>query len=436
MTFAARIGLVGIAILLGGCGSPPPEPPQLPAALYGEVAAAVRQAREAVVRSPRSAEVWGELAMLLDAHDQTAEAVDCYGQAMQLDETDPRWPYLLANLLAGSDPAQAEQLFRAAVKNSSQPEPGLRLAAMLRDRGAPGEAVEVLRIEAAADPEVARIHYELARCLDQAGRLDEAIEAAMRAARLAPQHRSVRELAAELLARDGRLEEARQEADLARRLPSETAGWPDPWREAVRSLRRDPHWQASSIAMAATAGRMPAGEALSTLAALASEHPDDWTIAGEFAQLLLMAGEHQAAIEAASTALDLHPDAVGLWKIRGAAELLTENWASAEADLLQAVALKPDDAAAWNDLAFVQEQLGRDAAVASLETAIRLEPLDIDKRVRLVELLTDRRLFAEASRELDTIASMAGELPVVAELRKAVAAAASPEPLLPADTSP
>jgi len=233
----------------------------------------------------------------------------------------------------------------------------------------------------------------------------------------------VRELAAELLSRAGRLDDARSEADLARRLPRETAGWPDPWREQVRSLRRDPHWQASSIAMAATAGRMPPGEALTALASLASTHPDDWTIAGEFAQLLVMAGEHTAAIEAASTALDLHPDAVGLWKIRGTAHLLAEHWQDAEADLTQAVTLKPDDAAAWNDLAFVQEQLGRDAAVASLETAIRLEPLDIDKQARLVQLLADRQQFAEATRALDTMEAIAEDQPVVAKLRAAVAAA-------------
>lgn len=423
MTSAARAGLVGLTILICGCNSPPPPPPQLPKALYGEVATAAAEARKAVVRSPRSADAWGELAMLMDAHDQVAEAATCYRQAMQLDEADPRWPYLLAGLLVGKDPGEAEQLFRRAVKTSSQPEPGLRLAALLRDRGEPAEAVEILRIESAADPNVARVHYELARCLDQAGQLNAAIEEAHLAARLAPQHRSVRELAAELLSRAGRLDEARSEADLARRLPRETAGWPDPWREQVRSLRRDPHWQASSIAMAATAGRMPPGEALAALATLASTHPDDWTIAGEFAQLLVMAGEHTAAIEAASTALDLHPDAVGLWKIRGTAHLLAEHWQDAEADLTQAIKLKPDDAAAWNDLAFVQEQLGRDAAVASLETAIRLEPLDTDKQARLVQLLADRQQFAEATRALDTMEEIAEDQPVVAELRAAVAAA-------------
>ena len=436
MTRSAGRGLLFTLLLAAGCGSPPAAPPPLPTSLYGEVATAVEQARETVVRTPRSAAAWGELAMLFDAHDQLPEAQQCYRQARELDASDPRWPYLLACLLAGSDPAAAEPLFRTAAKNSPQPEPNLRLAAMLRDRGQPEEAAKILRIEAAAEPSVARIHYELARCLEQTSLLEEAIEEALLATRLAPQHRSVRELAAELLSSSGRLEEARLQADVARRLPRETAGWPDPWREAVRSLRRDPHWQASSLAMAATAGQIPAGEALAALAGLASTHPDDWTIAGEFAQLLMMAGDYNAAIEAASTALALHPEAVGLWKIRGTSHLLAEHWQAAEADLAQAVDRKPDDAAAWNDLAFVQEQLGRDAAVASLKTAIRLEPLDVDKRIRLIELLIERRQFDDATREVDTMEAIAGDVPAAAQLREAIAAAAtatSPEPILPDD---
>lgn len=420
------VGMVALGCVLlaaAGCGSLAVEPPPVPGSLYGDVHAAVAEAREAVLREPRAAEAWGHLAMLCDAHDLTGEASTCYRQAMTLDESDPRWPYLLANLLAADDPAAAEALFRLSMQASSEPEPGLRLAALLRDRGAADEAVDVLRVEAAADPDVARIHYELARCLDQTDRLEQAVEEIGIATRLAGQHRSVRELAAELLYRAGRFDEARREAAIAQRLPRETAGWPDPWREEVRSLRRDPHWQASSIAMAATAGRMEAGEALSRLAALASEYPDDWTIGGEFAQLLLMAGELDAAVAAATSAIELHPQAVRLWIIRGTAELLSENWSAAEADLGRAVELKPDDAAAWSDLAFVQEQLGRDAAVDSLETAIALAPLDTDKRIRLSELLIDRGQLAEATRAIDAMAAIAEDHPAVAELRNAVAAA-------------
>ena len=84
----------------------------------------------------------------------------------------------------------------------------------------------------------------------------------------------------------------------------------------------------------------------------------------------------------------------------------------------------------------MQEQLGRDAAVASLETAIRLEPLDVDKRVRLIELLTERGQFDDATRAIDTMEAIAGDVPAAAQLREAIAAAAtatSPEPILPDD---
>jgi tetratricopeptide (TPR) repeat protein len=85
----------------------------------------------------------------------------------------------------------------------------------------------------------------------------------------------------------------------------------------------------------------------------------------------------------------------------------------------------------------VQEQLGRDTAVDSLETAIRLAPLDIDTRIRLIELFTDRRQFEQATHAIDAMADVAPEHPAIAELRASVAAAATAsEPPLPPSTPP
>jgi Flp pilus assembly protein TadD len=438
MIHLSRSALVlGLSLAWVGCGSPPAAPPAVPDGLYSDVSRSLDDARQAVLLQLEDADAWGTLAMLFDAHDLVGESETCYRQAQALAASDPRWPYLLAHLLVATHPAEAEALLRQAMKVSSQPEPGVRLAALLRDRGDIEGAAAILRLEAAAEPNTPRIHYELARCLEQAGNLSDAIDEVSLAARLAPGHRSVRELAAELLYRAGRLEEGRREAAIALRLPRDMAGWPDPWREAVRNLRRDPHWQASTLAIAATAGRIEPKEALSKLASLASAYPDDWTIGGEFAQLLLRAGALDDAIQAATTALGLHPEAVGLWKIRGTAHLLSEHWEEAEADLLHAVAIKPDDMPAWSDLAFVQEQLGRDTAVDSLETAIRLAPLDIDTHIRLIELFTDRRQFEQATHAIDAMADVAPEHPAIAELRASVAAAATAsEPPLPPSTPP
>ena len=53
MTRSAGRGLLFTLLLAAGCGSPPAAPPPLPTSLYGEVATAVEQARETVVRTPR-----------------------------------------------------------------------------------------------------------------------------------------------------------------------------------------------------------------------------------------------------------------------------------------------------------------------------------------------------------------------------------------------
>src|SRR5205823_6498129 len=76
--------LLGGVVLTGALGwlwygrRTGPDPPPTPAEAAPEVRQAVEEARQAVLRAPRSGDAWGRLGMLLTAHDYFVQADACY----------------------------------------------------------------------------------------------------------------------------------------------------------------------------------------------------------------------------------------------------------------------------------------------------------------------------------------------------------------------
>jgi len=93
--------------------------------------AAIESARQAVKESPRSAEAWGRLGMVLFAHRFPADALTCFQNAERRDGRDPRWPYYLGMAQAVTDPDGAIQHWQSAVElaGAGVDAPRLRLAA-------------------------------------------------------------------------------------------------------------------------------------------------------------------------------------------------------------------------------------------------------------------------------------------------------------------
>jgi len=140
-----------LALALVGCrgGSDPPPPPDPDlAGCEPAVAAAIRDARRAVLAEPRSAEAWGRLGEVLDVHDALAEALLCYETAERLDRGDFRWPYFAALCMDDRPPSEAIAALRRA--HEIRPEDvsvNLRLGRLLL---------------AAGEDEAARLHFETA----------------------------------------------------------------------------------------------------------------------------------------------------------------------------------------------------------------------------------------------------------------------------------
>ena len=120
-----RLLLLCVALLLaaaaaGGYFAWRPRPPAVPAVptegLDPEVAAAIDEARAAVVARPRSAAAWGHLGLVLFAQDMYVPCVAPLAEAERLDAKDPRWPYFRGLALILQQPDEGIVLLERAAQ--------------------------------------------------------------------------------------------------------------------------------------------------------------------------------------------------------------------------------------------------------------------------------------------------------------------------------
>jgi len=388
-----------------GCGRPVapviPEVPQVDT--YPEVRVALEQARDWVREHPDSGPAWGRLGMHFAAHEFSSEAELCYQQARTLDATAARWPYLLGVLIETTDPAESAQCYQQAIERLPRElAPRLRAAELQLSRGLVTQAQQALESLQREYPREARIVYRLAQARQLQGDLATALTLNTTAVELLPTHRAVRELQAQLLFASGQAEAAARELTVLRELPGLQTGWPDPWLEEVRACRHDPHRTATEAYWLSESGNL--AEAEHRLRDLVTRYPEEWLFAAQWARCQLALGQSSAAVESLTAAIRRQHNVADLYRLRGSAYLILAEWPLAEHDYAQANLLKPDDAATWSDRAYVQEQTGDlQAAVESLQQAIRLEPGRIADRVRLVKLLQRMERWDSAAAELQSL---------------------------------
>ena len=108
---------------------PTPTPPPPAVSLEGldaGVAQSIADAQRSLQKSPRSAEAWGRLGMVLAAHAFRPQAVQCFTEAERLAPGEPRWPYFRGVMLelggaeADAIPAPASRR-RSSVRTTRKP---------------------------------------------------------------------------------------------------------------------------------------------------------------------------------------------------------------------------------------------------------------------------------------------------------------------------
>jgi len=306
-----QIGGIAVSIgLLLACCAGAPEPPDTDASgMEPRVARALEAARAEVLGAPRSAEAWGGLGAVLQAHDLVGQARFCYDQAQQLDAHDFRWAYLGA-VAAEQDEERFDEvrrLFESAARLRGDYAPlWVRAGEAGSRRGRLDEAERALRHAIELDPDLAVAWRNLGRLLLGRNLEEEAVAHLLRAVELAPDDGAAWSGLAQAQLRAGRPDLARAAAARA---------------DATRPFGaiHDPIY--ADVVLA---------RAVSSKGALLR------------ARGHLRAGQYQEALEGLAIALEANPNDADLHYWLGVAHGETGRMDEALRDFDRAIALRPD----------------------------------------------------------------------------------------------
>ncbi|WP_425259366.1 XrtA/PEP-CTERM system TPR-repeat protein PrsT [Rubrivivax sp. RP6-9] len=229
-------------------------------------------------------------------------------------------------------------------------------------------AASVLGKLVTAQPDAPQPLRQLAHAQMALGRTDAARETLQRATRLAPGSPHAWVDLVRLEIGQGRLDAARQVArGLQAAHPSQALG----------------HLLQGEAAVAAKAW----GEAEAAYAAALARSPGSVQAAIGLHGALLGAGKAALAERHATRWAQEHPQAADFTQYLGDRALLARDHRTAQKLYLAAVRVRPDSAAAWNNLAWVAHQLGSAEALSHAQRAVRLRPAEASFADTLAQLL-------------------------------------------------
>ncbi|MCA9029879.1 MAG: tetratricopeptide repeat protein [Planctomycetaceae bacterium] len=344
--------------------------------LHPSIAEALEQAIGKVEASPRSAESWGELGMVLMAHDLADSARQCFRQAQDLDDTDMRWPYLLGYTYEEVDYQTALVAYREALTIDPNSVPvRIRVATIQMRLGLLDEAHETLKTGLATQPANPYLLTTLGRLHVIRGELSEA-EQAFTAAAQQPDWMAQPALLdlVKLAVRQHNLSQATAYQQRLLQLPQ--AGqmeFPDPVIERVRFLEGLSKLIAERADLALARG--DARMAASLYEAFVAKRPDMPNAQVNLAQAYAMSGNWPAAIQRYQSVLDEFGENVAaryglaaVYSQSGQAEL-------AKQEYQRVIDSKPDHKNAWLQLGILQEQSGNlDEALDCYLRASEIDP--------------------------------------------------------------
>ncbi len=355
----------------------------------------INLATAAVRKSPRDAEAWGRLGVMLDAHGFTGEAVACYDHAAELAPGERRWPYLAGYALSLNDPAAAfERLDRAAAIAPRDVVILQILGDTLRRAGRDDEAARRYEQALALDGAARRAMLGLAELALRRDDLAAAADLLGRAASLNTCEREVHFKLARLATRRGDEKTASREAFFVRAYP-EVAPFDDPLHQPVTSE------QVSSKALSAS-GRHHAAEGRYALAeadfrAVLALQPADTPTRVSLAAALAYQGRADDAERLLRDALRAAPDDPDVHNNLGVVLQMRGDPARALEHLRRALELDGgNDEAAFNLGRLWAAQGRTDDAIAQWRAALALNPVNVPAHKALAALLTERGALDEA----------------------------------------
>jgi len=308
------LGLCVVA--LAGCATPDVDIalPDL-ATTESQVVERIEEAASLVRRQPESAEAWGSLAMVLDAHGFLEEAATHYRRAIEIEPDTFAWTYLLAVVLDthGGDINEIARLFEEAGALRPDYAPlHVNLGGALSRRGDIEGARRNMERAVELDPKLAAGHLGLGQLLLQLDENPLAIEHLERAAVLGPGDGSTFAALAQAYRIAGNPERAARAAELSRQLKPRF-GFPDSVRYEVHSLNTS-----AAAASARGVAAMDAGnfdEAITLLTQSDEWKPRSAAVQHNLGVCYLRTGRPDAAREHFEHAVSISDDAESHWRL-------------------------------------------------------------------------------------------------------------------------
>ncbi|MDB6034610.1 MAG: hypothetical protein JWM16_4948 [Verrucomicrobiales bacterium] len=395
------LGSVLLLILLAAC-SAKPVPPSVPEAkLDPSIANQIRTLREAVLKNPGSAEVWGKLGEAFHTAEFYSEAETCYAKAAEMNPQSPKWPHLLGLLQLQDQPQAAiSNLNRAVSLSNGQSEASrLHLARALIQQGQYPEAETQLQDLVRANLNHAGARLELARISLARGQAEPA------ASLLEPcltnyfTARPALNLMAQVRLRQGDQQAATELSRRAAQMPR-PFDWPDPYLREVQNMRADRQKLQDQVNTLLMQQRYKDAEAV--LGKLLKSYPDDpegLLLLGRFRFQQNQCTESETALR---RYLQMQPESLnGLMQL-SLALLCQQRWADATGVLQKVVALKADFAQAYYNLGFALGRMGKsEEAIQNYKQALRCSPGDVKAYVATAEEYYALKNTTEAIRNLN-----------------------------------
>jgi tetratricopeptide (TPR) repeat protein len=381
------------------------------------IAAAITQAREAVLSSPRSGKARGRMGMVLLAHEVRAEARECFAQASALAPRDPRWPYFLALAQLADNPTAAVTNLDRAVRLFSQNEfaPRLRLADTLLSLGRVEEAEAQFRSVWERDPKVAPAALGLGKVASARERFSEAAEFLNAATKDPSTRRTAHRLLVNVNQRLNRTNEAGQLAWVLAGLPNDQP-MTDPFLSEVEKLKTGEQAWIDRADEFMKAGRV--AEAADLLEKTVRTYPNSDRAMFLLGRARLRLGDAAGAETILSQAVERTPTSVEGQMQLGIVLLNRGRAKEAQRCFRAAIQAKPNLSEAWFNLGLSLggEIKTRAESMDAFREAIRLKPNLIEAYLGLAVVLRANGQNQEAADELERALEFQPEEPLRSRL--------------------
>jgi tetratricopeptide (TPR) repeat protein len=368
------------------------------------------RAQQQVIEHPGSAESWGQLGLVLLAHEFDRDASVCFQQAVKLSPEDFRWHYYCGLSSGAEDRTLAIASFRRACelrpdRSIAHARLGELLLASEDLEGADDHLQAAVMNEESPSP---RTLQALARLRLIQNRLAEAQALIEKAQQSEPESRMLFEVLARIQQARGDRESARATLQLMQQLPDYPLPWLDPWAAAALQLKTGSGGIHKNIHELIERGDFVA--AIARLKHMTNEPqeapPEVWL---QLADLLRQTGQSQEAIDLLHQFLIRDPDnARGRMRL-GVLLAEREDWEAASLQFSTVAKLLPDHFQARLNLAqcLLKVDDGARATDALIE-ALAIMPEHCGARLLLVREYTNRKLCTDALHHLDLASRCCG----------------------------